>query len=525
MSPHNLFARLTLALFVILASSGVANSQTLKEAVCRMLEFEPELNAAEYDTLSSREDQKIARSSLFPRLALNSSAGVSDRDRSTDGLFASGETLLERQAGLSIRQLLYDGGSSINQARSSRNAFLAQQYLEKSMIEDRVVDLVEVYLEVIRTKRQIELAELNVRNHEKMRDMLQERVKAGGGRSDLALVQGRLGLATNTLATSKLALRLAGNRFERLTGMVPTNLSYPEIPAIPASVEAVDLSNNFNYLAAVEALEAAQYRARATEGLDRPRIYLDGGASVGQDIGGISGADNEVRGLVVASWDIFTGGYNRAAKEREHFQVGKYEELVRTADIERQYNLGVLWQEREGSVASVEALEEYARELNLVTDDYRERFKVGRQELLNILDVQSESYTARSRLLDARFDLDTSSYRLLGVQGLATSSILGGDGCESCSPEDKSVVEPKNESAVFVSADPDCRVPVTQGHLMNGRFDTAGPEAEYDSLHQEYYVEREQLPVRPSADAKPKGGVFKFFRMTPTQNSRIQIFK
>lgn len=510
------FSSFLLGFLFLPGSISVGSAQTLKEAVCLMLEFEPELNAAEYDTLSSREDQRVARSGLFPRLSLNGSAGVSDRDRSTDGLFRTGESLFQRRAGLSLRQLLYDGGTTLNQARSSRNAFLAQQHLEKSMIESRVVDLAEVYLEVIRTRRQIELAELNVQNHETMRDMLQERVRAGGSRADLALVQGRLGLATNTLATAKLSYRLAKGRFERLTGVLPQDLSYPAIPHIPSSIDEIDLGGNHDYLAATEALEAAEFRARSADGLNHPRVYLDGNAAVGEDVNGIRGADNEVSALVVASWDLYAGGYNQALKEREHFQVGKYEELKKTADLERYYKLDVLWQEREGSRASVEALEQYASELDGVTADYEEQFKVGRQELLNILDVQSENYTAQSRLLDARFDLDTSSYRILGVQGLATKSILGGDACEGCGNGDKDVIPAKGEiTEAFDVSDPDARVPLTQGHLMNNRFDSAGPEADYDSPHQIYYEERGQLPVQPQEDARPKGGVFRLFRMAP----------
>jgi len=158
-------------------------------------------------------------------------------------------------------------------------------------------------------------------------------------------------------------------------------------------------------------------------------------------------------------------------------------------------------------VASVEALERYASELDGVTADYEEQFKVGRQELLNILDVQSENYTAQSRLLDARFDLDTSAYRILGVQGLATKTILEGDGCEGCGNGAKDIVPAKGEiTEPFDVSDPDARVPLTQGHLMNDRFDSAGPEAEYDSPHETYYIEREQLPVQPQEDARPKGG-------------------
>lgn len=517
---------LLLGFSLLWGSFSPLSAQTLKEAVCLMLEFEPELNAAEYDTLSSREDQRVSRSGLFPRLSLNGSAGISDRDRTTDGLFESGETLFQRRIGLNLRQLLYDGGTTRNQARSSRNAFIAQQYLEKSMIETRVVDLAEVYLEVLRTRRQIELAELNVQNHETMRDMLQERVRAGGSRSDLALVQGRLGLATNTLATSRLAYRLAKGRFERLTGTLPRDLTYPSIPHVPGSIDEIDLSGNHDYLAAVEALEAAEFRAKSAEGLNRPRVYFDGGYAVGEDVNGIRGADNEARALVVASWDLFSGGYNDALKEREHFQVGKYEELKETADLQRYYNLDVLWQEREGSMASVEALEKYASKLEGVTADYEEQFKVGRQELLNILDVQSENYTAQSRLLDARFDYDTSSFRILGVQGLAAKSILGGDGCEGCGNGAKDVAPGKEMiTPAFEVSDPDARVPLTQGHLMNDRFDSAGPEAEYESPEQTYYIEREQLPVQPQEDARPKGGVFRLFRITPMPPSTTPDFK
>jgi len=425
---------------------------------------------------------------------------------------------------VSIRQLVYDGGNARNQARASRNALLAQQYLEKAMIEDRVVDLAETYLEVLRTERQIALAERNVANHRAMRDMLQQRADAGGSRADVALVQGRLGLATNQLATQKLAYRNSLARFARLTGDAPSGLSYPRIPSIPASPDGIDLSNNFNFLAACEALEAAQHRAKAMKGLYGPKIYLDAGYTEGRDSIGIRGEDNEARALIVGSWELFGGGYNRAQNYREHFQVGKYEELLRAADLQRQYRLEILWQERLGSSSSIEALRTYANELSQVSGDYKEQFRVGRQELMNILDVQSEFYTASSRLLDAEFDLDTSSYRILGVQGRATEFILGPDGCDHCFEGGKMMVAEAGASSKE-NTDPDCRVPVTQADLMTGRFDTDGPGTDYENLHHRSYVEREQLPVPPSADCRPKGGVFRLFKREDSCRGDAPIFK
>jgi hypothetical protein len=255
-------------------------------------------------------------------------------------------------------------------------------------------------------------------------------------------------------------------------------------------------------------------------------VYFDAGATRGRDINGVPGTDDELSAVVVASWDLFAGGYNKGIAQREHYQVGKYEELKRTADLERQYNLSVLWQERQGSFASVEALAAYAKELHGVAADYQEQFQVGRQELLNILDVQSETYTAQSRLLDAKFDLETSSFRILGVQGHATERILGPEGCMKCFGADKNSLTTEMTSTSFESADPDCRVPLTQGDLMSNRFDSVGPETDYTSPHQTYYVERSQFPLEPSADRKPKGGVFKLKRRSNSQDAGdVPIFK
>ncbi|MEM7697722.1 MAG: TolC family protein, partial [Verrucomicrobiota bacterium] len=390
------------------------------------------------------------------------------------------------------------------------------------------VDLAEVYLEIIRTRSQVTLAESNVRNHQRMRDLLKERANAGGSRADVSLVQGRLGLAVSQLATQKLAYQTAEARFERLVGRKPATMINPGIPRISGSQASIDLSNNFNYLAAAEALEGAEHRANAMKGLYGPRIYIEGRGTAGIDTIGIRGDDNEVSAQLTGTWDLYRGGYNRSMNYREHFQVGKFEELKRAADLERRYELDLIWQERAGSQATITALRKYADELSQVTGDYEDQFKVGRQELMNILDVQSEAYTARSRLLDAEFDYNTSAYRVLGVQGLATYTILGPDGCSRAFS--KNPKEPLLASTEGETVEPDNRVPVTQADLMTGRFDTDGPAAEYEDLSQRYYEERAQLPIQPEEDARPRGRFFRALQRNdeehkPGSGRRGALFK
>lgn len=408
---------------------GPGAAQTLEHAVRLMLYNEPEIQAANFDRLSAYEDWKITRGDLRPQIGLKGSAGYLQRDRTTDGLVTStGDGLFSRQIGLSIQQLLYDGGLARQQTLSAKKGYEAQELVERSMLEARVVDLAEVYLEVLRSQEQVKEAQAQVNRHQDMRDMLKARAAAeNGNRADLALVDGRLSLAVNAMESQQLAYENALIRFVRLTGQPASGIRYPTLPGLPAQKSDLDLSKNWDFLASTAVLEAAEHKAESTKGTRGPKIYLDAGGSVGEDVLGIEGQDNEARAMITMSWDLYKGGANEALRQREHWQMRKAQELVRAARQESDYRASLLWKERQGSQASVKSLGTYVQRLEGVLADYEEQFKVGRQDLLNILDVQGELYSARTKLLDARYNVDTAAYRILGVSGILTARLISED--------------------------------------------------------------------------------------------------
>lgn len=420
---------LILQIFLVICASLIisphSNGQSLDHAIRLMLYHEPEIQAANFDRLSAIEDWKIARGERRPQVSLNGQAGVLDRTRTTDGLVtSSGDTLFSRQIGVSVRQLLYDGGLAKHAEKSAKKGHQAQEYLELGMLEARVVDLCEVYLEVIRAQAQVKEAQGQVNEHKDIREMIKAKSEANGNRADLALVDGRLNLAVNAYEGQKLAYENALIRFVRLTGQPVKSLAYPPVPKLPAQRNALELSGNWDLMASTTVLEAAQHKYESVTGTRAPKIYFDAGASVGEDVLGIEGEDNETRALITMSWDLYNGGANKALRQREHWQVRKSEELVRAAMEEAEYNASLLWKERQGSVASIKTLGAYVERLEGVLADYQEQFKVGRQELLNILDIHGELYSARTQLRDAKFNADTTAFRILGLQGALTSQLI-----------------------------------------------------------------------------------------------------
>ncbi|MDF1752925.1 MAG: TolC family protein [Verrucomicrobiales bacterium] len=479
----------------LLIGPAFSQTLTLPEATRLMLEFEPELNATEYDTLSAIENIKVTRADLLPQVSLTGSAGVSNRDRTTDGLLQSGETLFQRQLGLSVRQLLFDGGVARNNTRASENAMMAQQYLEKGMIESRVVDLAEVYMEVLRTEKQIALANDNIENHRKMVELIKKKVENGGHRTEVQLAQSRLNRATNVLSSLQLGYNRALTRLARLVGTNTFVLTYPTPPPIPQNPDEISLEDNWEFLAAAEALEEAEHRANAVKASNKPQFYLDAGYNVGRDVIGINGRDDEVSALIVGEWQLFSGGRKKATERREHFQVGKFEELKRSADIARHHDMDLLWQERNASTESGRILRSYQADLGKVVADYEKRFTLGREDLLNILDMQTEYYSVSSDLVDTQFDYDTNAFRIKGKQGQLTEWLLLLNGSSNTQLTSFDAKNPQAE-AIPVAFNPDEdlqdeRVPLTQVELMKRVFDGEGPTALYEPAPMEQYYEEE----------------------------------
>jgi len=413
-------------LLIVLLAPSLLSAQTLEESIRAMLTFEPELLAAHADTHSAEEDQRIVRGDRLPQVRLSASTGGVQRDRTLDGLVrGAGQTLFTRDIGVSLTQLLFDGGSAALSASAAAHAHDMQTYLERAMIEARVVDLAEVYQEVLRTGLQIGEARRNVEVHERIRERVHQRAGVGGTKADTSLVDSRLVAARDGLIAQELAQQRALDRFLRLTGMTPGGLTSPPSPAPPASLGAIDLSRNWNFLSAEAALAATEDKLKSVERSYFPKVFLDAGMRQGRDVLGVQGTDDEMRALITMQWDLVTGGSRGATTRREGWQTIRAHELVRAADLERYYRVTLLWREREGDLRAVASLGQQADFLNVVAEDYEEQFLVGKHDLLDILDVRNRHYDARSRLVDAEYNLKTGTYRILGVQGRLVEFLLG----------------------------------------------------------------------------------------------------
>ncbi|MEM7011146.1 MAG: TolC family protein [Verrucomicrobiota bacterium] len=410
-----------------LAVTPHLRAQTLREAFESMITHEPELLAAGWNSIASEHDVWISKAARKPQLTFNGSAGAVSRTRSLDGVAqGSGDALFSRQVGFTLRLQLFDFGVSRNLVEAAQFREGAQKYLEMAMIEAQSVDLADIYLQILRAKEQINLAQSNVDQHEATADKLEAATQGRSGESDLLLVKGRIGMAKVSLQTQQLLLEKANYRFERLTGLQPLKLKAPDRAPIPSSLEELNVSQNWEYLAAKEAWEASGAEVKAARRSRLPKAFADLGYSRGEDVLGIEGADNETSALLKVEWNLIDGGAGKHQHQRAVALQNKTEQLMRAADMERLYLGRNLWSEMEDAKVRMSALKRYADRLEETRANYEEQhFQRGERDLIAILDLDSETYQAQSNLIDTRYTIHSSTYRILGVQGQFVNWLRG----------------------------------------------------------------------------------------------------
>ena len=71
-------------------------------------------------------------------------------------------------------------------------------------------------------------------------------------------------------------------------------------------------------------------------------------------------------------------------------------------------------------------LEEHRTFSKETLEAYKEEFKIGRRDLINLLDAESEYYSARREIVTTEHDLLYAKYRLLDNMGMLADSFIPG---------------------------------------------------------------------------------------------------
>lgn len=395
------------------AQAPAAAAETLKAAVQRAVESNPEVQARWHAFRAAEDERDVAFGAYLPKVELTAGAGHEHRHDPTlqDGYHRD-------LYSLSLTQMLYDGFATRNEVRRLDSARLVRLFELQDASETAALEVTRAYLDVFRYRRLVELAEENYVRHRAVLDQLQSKVKAGVGRRvDLEQAAGRMALAEANLLTETSNLHDVSARYQRLVGSPPqAQMESPVglargLPGELASAVKQAQQSHPALLAAIENVRAAEAAVDVSNAAFQPRLDLrlrrDDGSNLNGLIGGYS---TEVAEFVV-TFNLFNGGSDTARVRQRAAEKNVAKDQRDKVCRDTRQTLLIAYNDTRKLGEQLVYLDRHQISTEKARDAYRKQFDIGQRSLLDLLDTENELFQARRSYVNAELDLDIARAR------------------------------------------------------------------------------------------------------------------
>lgn len=406
-------------------------AMTLQEAVSVAISTNPEVGAVANDRLAVDEELRQGRALYYPQVDLRAETGPEFSENATTDARGhdDGKWRHRSQANLTLSQLLFDGFFADSEVERQQARVKSAAYRVGETAEFVGLDAIEAYLEVLRHRERVLIAEDNVATHRSTLGKVQQRADAGGGNiADVRQAEARLSSAESALVETRGDLRDAEALFERVIGQKPDSLEAPTAPTevLPRDIDeavAISIENSPTVQFARADIESAQADVKQQEASLYPDLRLEVGGSVADNIDGATDTEHDASALVVMRWNLYRGGADSARIREFKHRLAEATDVLRINERNVAEDARVSWNAIEVSRQNVQILAENV-EANLRTRDvYGQQFDIGQRGLLDLLDANNELFLSRDNLITARYAEIFATYRLLATMGALVDTV------------------------------------------------------------------------------------------------------
>ena len=394
------------------------HAQSLSQVVNQALQTYPAVLSASARSAAARTDITRARSAHYPQIGVTASANS----------YASGTlpTGAERTSlSPTARVNLWSGGRIEAEAQRAEALTLASELQQANTLDEVALLAAEAYLNWAKTADLYSLAVRNVNAHRETLNDIRKIAQADTGRRvdyEQALV--RMENATLALQQRKSDFAQAIQRLRRFwkgdMDARPMNLDSAVAESgvlgrIPPSLsQAMELvSEDLPPIAQARAqVQAAQASVRQAKGQFWPTVDL----AVSRQINATTGRQDVLTQLQLNA-PLYNGGGTSALVESAVNQVKSAEFALEEARLLAREKAAFAWQEWASARARSDTGSAQSLVGDKLVDAYRQQFRVARRSLLDLLNIQADTFNYRSSANAAFHDERIARARLLAATG------------------------------------------------------------------------------------------------------------
>lgn len=404
------------------ASERKLPHRTLRDVAQQAVLNSPEVRARWHAFQEASEEVGVARGGFLPRVDATAGKGREKLDQPSAGI--NDKNYTRHGHVLSLNQMLFDGLLTYNEVKRAGRARLVRYFEFLDASENVALEAARAYLDVVRFRYRVHLAEKNYIEHRIAFEQLKRRAESGVGRRvDVEQAGSRLALADVNLTTESANLHDVTARFTRIVGEAPPQVLF--MPGLlshgaPTNMDAalqVALEHNPALRASIENSEAAQYDLAARRSAFSPKVELRARNDSANNVLGVPGdrSNNVVEAVV--TYNLFNGFSdvyrNRQFAERKNIALDQREKACRDMrqTLSIAYNdIGRLNDQLSFIGIQVSLVEK-------TRDAYRDQFNIGQRSLLDLLDTQNELFNAQLAQVNADVDVSLAYVRSYAGMG------------------------------------------------------------------------------------------------------------
>jgi outer membrane protein len=427
--------RLAAVVLALLAPAGVATAETLKSALARAYENNPDLNQNRASVRARDEDATKAAAGMRPKAAISANAGPQSssvkipagRSQNTGQRQYYEDAYIgwPRGAALNLSQTLFDGGRTANSVRQAESSVLAARAGLRQTEQTILQNAATAYMNVLRDTAILNLRENNVKVLEEQLRLTRDRFAVGEvTRTDVAQAEASLAQAHSDVYAAEAVLKISVVTYRQFVGADPRRLE----PAqgveglLPKSLnEAIDiaLAESPAVANAEHQIDAAALAVKVAEGALAPTLSLQAQVSPQWDsfLGFPQSRQFSAQATGSLSIPLYQGGSEYASVRQAKEQLGQ---ARLSADLQRDSvrvsvvtGYAQLQSARAAIVSNLAAVK--AAELALA--GVRNEALVGQRTTLDVLNAQLALLNARVNLVVSQRDRVVASFATLAAIG------------------------------------------------------------------------------------------------------------
>ena len=382
-------------------------AMSVSEAVHQGLAIHPGVRSAMAEVERADAEVDMSKGGYFPALDMKGGPSTASSDPLTYNI--------------TISQMVYDWGR-VESKVDSASATLRKQTENLLVVRENVaLEIAETYLDVLAGSLRVQAAEEYLERLETLRKLTHERELGGySDGSETARTELTLGRAKEQLALEKGKLRDSEAQYRIQVGEEPVNLTLPPFEpwekVMPTDEISLDdlIIQSPQYRKASEDVAVAEAGLQGAKAALLPQLRLEGMA-MRRPIGGHMQSD-EIASLSF-SMDPFQGlsNFKRADAEAQRVQSaqGTLENTLR----ESKRKIRSWIETGEALKWRLEAFEGQVAKAAEVRALYNEQFKVGKRNIVDLLNVENESFEAQRQRVAAITEWERLQYRSIALLG------------------------------------------------------------------------------------------------------------